>query len=82
MFRVRGAATNLLRDWREAHAMNKMSNSQLNTYTRMWKKPPVGWVKINIDAGTFPNGCIGIRNVIRDSYDHFMRENFSHVEGS
>lgn len=53
VFRVKSASINPLTDWREAQSNGTIRSSQVNTCTRSWRKPSVGWVKINCDAATF-----------------------------
>lgn len=40
--------------------------------TRTWNKPPPGWITINIDAAC-EQGIIGMRCVIRDDREKFIR---------
>ncbi|XP_074337198.1 uncharacterized protein LOC141674388 [Apium graveolens] len=41
---------------------------------RCWSPPVTGWMKINIDAATFPGeGSVGVSSVIRNELGEFVR---------
>lgn len=79
---VCAAATNLLKDWQEAQVRMLGRNSLVNTASRLWTKPAMGWYKINVDAAVFPDGRIGVGSVIRDEQGRFMAARCRKLEGA
>lgn len=63
---------NLLQDWREAQEAGRKAKSQSAADVRIWTKPPMGWVKVNVDAAVFQDGSIGVGSVVRDMYGQFL----------
>lgn len=62
--------TNLGRSQQEKHKHTQVISSS----SRMWKPPPQGWLKVNIDAAVFTEtGSIGIGCVIRNENRSFVR---------
>lgn len=82
VFGVKAAALNLLTDWKEARLDDMKKSKQVQACIKRWSKPPVGWIKINLDAAIFPEGFIGVGIVIRDSHGDFVRAICSHIEGA
>ncbi|XP_074327164.1 uncharacterized protein LOC141665080 [Apium graveolens] len=82
VFGTKSVAINLLEDWKRAQQEKVKCTPTINSRSRCWQKPPVGWVKINIDAATFmQDNSIGIGGVIRDDRGDFVRAMCQQVEG-
>ncbi|KAL8145163.1 hypothetical protein AgCh_003389 [Apium graveolens] len=69
-FGVKAAASNLLRDWREAQIT--VIKDQKVAGARQWERPDAGWIKVNVDAAIFQDNSIGCGEVIRDHQGVFL----------
>lgn len=58
-FGVKASAMNLLNDWREARVIDSCGSCNVAVGSRVWTRPPLGWLKINIDAAVFQKGVLG-----------------------
>lgn len=56
--------------------------SQEGNCKRKWSRPPPGWVKMNVDAAIFQDGCIGVGSVLRDSQGKFMKASCTRMNGA
>ncbi|XP_074378191.1 uncharacterized protein LOC141719717 [Apium graveolens] len=76
---VQLAASNLLRDWREAQIM--VANGHHADGTRQWGRPKAGWVKENVDAAIFQDRSIGCGVVIRNDQGMFLAVRSKKLQG-
>ncbi|XP_074378029.1 uncharacterized protein LOC141719551 [Apium graveolens] len=81
-FGVKASAVNLLHDEHEAQVIEGGGNQNVVTGERVWFKPPLGWVKVNVDATIFQNGFIGVGCVLRDTHGQFLGARCKRVEGA
>lgn len=66
-------ARSLLENWREAQAGKKQSTHDAQSHEIKWRKPPTGWIKINIDAAVDQNRKkMGMGCVIRNEEGEFV----------
>lgn len=73
-FGVQAQARNMLDDWREAVKDKQKHGPIVHSSPRRWRTPPLGYVKINIDAATFvKTKHIGVGSVARDDQGRFLR---------
>lgn len=79
-FGVRAAAVNLLSDWSRAREIEHTRRHQMQEESR-WSKPPVGWVKVNVDAAVFSDNTIGFGSVIRNEEGQFLRARSGRIAG-
>ena len=49
---------------------------------RTWRKPELGWLKLNIDAAVFQDGQIGVGCVLRDAQGQFVGPRCQKVGGA
>ncbi|KAL8094866.1 hypothetical protein AgCh_036398 [Apium graveolens] len=73
VFGTKSAAVNLLADWRRAQQDKLKATQVMGSNSKVWQKPQVGWVKINMDAALFTSSnSIGVGGVIRDADGGFV----------
>lgn len=72
----------MLADWNKAREeKSKTAGSQRNG-TRVWCRPPRGWIKINSDAACMPaSSQVGVGCVARDDCGCFLRARSTVVQG-
>ncbi|XP_074342401.1 uncharacterized protein LOC141679942 [Apium graveolens] len=82
VYGVKNVAISLLSAWKEAQIHIINHRAQEDQGDKVWQKPTGGWLKINMDAGVFTDGSIGIGAVIRDSQECFIGARCRKVEGA
>lgn len=65
---------NLLTNWKQAMKVEHKNDMQQELATRVWTKPPVDWIKININAACeFSLNKIGLGCLVRDDGGNIVR---------
>lgn len=82
VFGVRARACNMLADWNRAKEEINKGSGQQRSHGRRWCKPPIGWIKINIDATCLPGTSqVGVGCIVRDARGHFIRARSAKIQG-
>lgn len=74
-FGIKANALNMLADWKKAHENQSTPAGSRGGQIacRKWEKPPVDWVKINVDAALFEDiGSIGLGSIVRGAEGRFI----------
>lgn len=78
-FGVKQLTFNMLKDWKKANESENIAGMQQYSSSRVWTKPPAGWIKVNVDAACGER--IGLGCVVRDDQGEFLRAKCSTVSG-
>lgn len=82
VFGVRALAMNLLADWNRAKEKSIKHLHQQSAGKQHWGKPPVGWIKVNVDASwRRGDDFIGVGCVMRDDWGKFLQARSSRIRG-
>lgn len=74
VFGVKASAMNLLADWEKAKEVEHRITRQQSLGERVWRKPPVEWIKINTDATCDSRtNKTGLGFLVRDDCGDFIR---------
>ncbi|XP_074324399.1 uncharacterized protein LOC141661314 [Apium graveolens] len=73
-FGVQALIMNMLHEWKHKCAEGKRKGICTDGSLKRWRRPQHGWVKVNTDVALFLEwDNTGVRNVIRDEHDQFIR---------
>ena len=73
VFGVKSMALNMRSDWSKVREVDDQRETQRQRRVNTWCKPPLQWIKINIDAACdTEGGLIGLGCVIRDDTDNLF----------
>ncbi|KAL8104841.1 hypothetical protein AgCh_028856 [Apium graveolens] len=70
VFGLKAAAMNMLMEWKRAQQEKvvERGTTEASNAPRSWEKPPLNWVKINVDVALFgSDNCIGFGMIVRDA---------------
>lgn len=81
-FGVKDAAMTLLQEWRETQVSTDYCNNHGAVGDRVWTKPLVGWVKMNVDAAVYQCNSIGVGWVLRDVHGKFLGARCKRMKGA
>ncbi|XP_074336511.1 uncharacterized protein LOC141673665 [Apium graveolens] len=80
MSRLKYMVQSMLQEWKEAQKECYQHMTELQV--QVWRKPPPGWVKINVDASCRADKhYVGAGWVIRDEKGGFLRAKTSRIMG-
>lgn len=75
-------ALNLFSEWNIVQEAKGKYQSSNIIQKKKWSRPPVGWVKINIDAAcSTGRNAVGIGCVVRDEHGVFQRACNNYIIG-
>ncbi|XP_074323039.1 uncharacterized protein LOC141659986 [Apium graveolens] len=73
-FSIQSRAFSMIAEWNRAREASAKLVNQNQATSRVWTKPPEGWIKINIDVVChLDTGQAGVGCIIRDYQGYFFR---------